>query len=116
MLTKGSSYHFLTLIYILYIQEFQQSLKAFSHVIQRILHFFTIYSVYANKISKFSITSLGCLKCKLDSWVLYYDCKNLSISANSWFFFSFVESVQRLSNKKDFLWEEEVANETWPAS
>lgn len=42
MLTKGS-YHFLTLIYILYIREFQQFLKAFSHVIQRFLHFLTIY-------------------------------------------------------------------------
>lgn len=68
MLIKGL-YHFLTLIYILYIQEVQRYLKPFYHiVIQRFPHFSTIYM---HTRFKFSIFSLGCLKCKLDPRVLY---------------------------------------------
>lgn len=37
MLIKGL-YHFLTLIYVLYIQEVQRYLKAFYHVIQIKVH------------------------------------------------------------------------------
>lgn len=45
MLIKGL-YHFLTLIYVLYIQEFQRYLKAFYHVIQIKVHSFFDYIVF----------------------------------------------------------------------
>lgn len=119
--------------------------KAFSHVNQRFLSFFTnplhiihtriskiLKSIfqYNSKVplnfeylhtynfSKFSITSLGFLKCKLDPGVLYYmiELKYFCFFMGFFVFRSFLESVQRLSNKEDFLWEEEVAYETRPAS